>query len=58
MKTCINRKGGMCQVEIYPKKCERDYVNHPNNGDCPIYYEVNIMEFEVKEKAGGLSKKL
>ena len=50
MKTCINRKDGMCQLQICPKLCERDYINHPNNGDCPKYYEVNIFEFEVKEK--------
>ncbi len=52
MKTCLNRKNGMCQVEIYPKKCERDYINHPNNSNCSKYYEINIFEFEVKEGNG------
>ena len=48
METCLHRKGEMCEISVYPKPCKRDYTNHLNNKNCPRYYEINIMEFEVQ----------
>ena len=42
IKTCLNRFLGRC------KKCSRDYDpdHHPNNLDCPRYYEIAILIIE------------
>ena len=46
MKTCLNRFLGNC------KECIRDYdpKHHPNNLDCPRYYEISIVIYKVEEK--------
>lgn len=42
-KTCLHRLFGDCP------DCERNYDDnkHPNNYDCPRYYEVSFTTFEV-----------
>jgi len=45
IKTCLNRFLGRCGG------CSRDYngEHHPNNLDCPNYYEIKLLVVEVVE---------
>lgn len=44
--TCLHRVLGEC------KECLINYNlnHHPNNYDCEKYYEIHIIETEIKEK--------
>ena len=51
-ETCMNRFLGIC------KGCAEDYdqAHHPNNYDCPRFYQTRIFVHEVIEDSYAFKK--